>query len=380
MIADRSGFKECPLFTKRIKAYIDSDTLILFDEKEGYVFGLEKESAALFLHLDELLCTYSEDEITKLFPDISDRYLKSLFDIREGRAGKNESYEPPVKIGPFEPDMKDRIHYDTGEITFSIAYPDSSFFDAIDPIFAHMRTLSPKGKRVNVDFVLTEGEWRILFNETYIAAAADMESLPLVLQENMIILHYQSRPYLVAIHAGAIGAGSKAIVFPGVSGSGKSTLTAAMAAKGYYLYSDEIALVGNDAKISSLPFCINIKEGSWSLLKDRFPILSDLRSYRRFDSQRVKLLPPLNLAENRADIYAVVFLEFDESCTESSLVPLSSCETLSRIKEAGYQLSEPLNKESLEKILSGLLEPGGFLLRYGSLEDALKEIESMLNG
>ncbi len=375
-----SRFRRCPLVSERLKAYIDSETLIIFDEKSGYVFGLEKESAALFLHMDELLHAYSEDEVLKLFPDTPQDYLKKIIDLRECRTCGNESYEPPFAIGPYKPDQKKRVDYDTGEITFSIAYPDRTLFDAVDPLFVHIFAKRQGNRRVNVDFSRVDDGWQIFFNKTPVAKPTISESLPLVLQENMIILHYQSSPYLIAMHAGAVGTEAEAVLLPGASGSGKSTLAAAMAAGGYELYSDEIALVKSDGRVSPLPFSINIKEGSWGLLGEMFPSLPGSRSYLRFDSQRVKMLPPPNPAKNRAAIRAIVFPEFDERYSETTLEPLNSCETLSRIKEAGYQLEEPLTQRSLEKILSAVLEPDAYLLKYGSLEEAVKKVGSLLDG
>ncbi|WP_457593120.1 hypothetical protein [Hydrogenimonas sp.] len=381
MLSNRKGrVNKCPLFAEPFQAYIDNESLILFDRKSGYVFGLEKESAALFLRLDELLKTYPEDEVLKYFPDIPAGYLKEMIDLRMGRKAGKESYEPPLEIGPFRPDGTKRVHYSSGRITFAIAYPNSELFEYINPLFAHLAGQDAGGRKVNVDFSLTEEKWQIFFNETPVAAPADLKSLPLVLQENMIILHYQCEPYLMAMHAGAIGKGAKAVVFPGCSGSGKSTLAAAMAAEGYDLYSDEIALVDEDGKIVSLPFCLNIKEGSWRVLQERFPDLPGALSYLRFDSQRVKLLPPPHLAKKRAAITALLFLEFDKKYTKPSLEPLSSCETLSRIKEAGYQLDRPLTQQRFEKILSAVLQPEAYLLRYGSIEDGIKEAGALLDG
>ena len=59
---------------------------------------------------------------------------------------------------------------------------------------------------------------------------------------------------------------------------------------------------------------------------------------------------------------------------------LSACETLKRIKEAGYQLGSELSQQSFEKILSNVLEAPAYLLEYGSLEEAKRKVERLIRG
>ncbi len=374
-------FQKCPLYAKSVAAYIKEESLLLFFKKSGLVYGLEKEHAALFLQIDELLQKHEEDSIQTFFPQIPDKYIKSLIGLRFGRYESDdmEEYEPPLGVGEFVEDEKERVCYDTGRILFYIAFENQGLKEKIDPIFAHLCVKRGGRKKVNVDFSLKDSKWQILFNGRPVAAAAPKETIPLILQENMIIVHYQSEPYLMAIHAGAVAIESKTVIFPGSSGSGKSTLTAALAADGHSLFSDEIALVDHEGALSSIPFCMNIKEGSWRVLQNTIPALSQKESYLRFDGQRVKFAPPLNLSRKKSTVDMIIFPKY-RAGSDLSLKRLSACETLKRIKEAGYQLDSELSQQNFEKILSNVLEAPAYLLEYGSLEEAKRKVERLVRG
>ncbi|WP_457598011.1 hypothetical protein [Hydrogenimonas sp.] len=370
-------FRRCPISSGCLEAYLDGESLILFSRKSGRVYGFERESAALFLEIDERLAKEGMDPA----PFSGNRVVETMVRLLSCEEEEEERYEPPLPIGPQPEEESGREAYRTASVTFCIDYPTDSLARRIAPMFDHLKKapLSRKGRRIDIDFEKRESGWGFSFNGVPVVSEVSEELLPLVLQENMIIAFYQSEPYLMALHAGAVGKRGRAVVLPGESGSGKTTLTAALSAAGFDLYSDEIALVGYDGTIRKIPFCMNIKEGSWSVLQKSFPQLAKAPEYRRFDGQRVKLLPPENPGEERIGIEAFVFPEYVEGAS-CELLPMTSCETLGRIKEAGYQLERPLTSETLGKILTHLLERPSYTLRYGTLEAAVEEIGRLCRG
>ncbi|BDY12403.1 phosphoenolpyruvate carboxykinase (ATP) [Hydrogenimonas cancrithermarum] len=365
-----------------MSGYLDNESLILYHKKSGRVYGFESESAALLLQIDELLKENSVDEIYSKIPTVPKAILTSFskFLLCNEELGK-EVYEPPLNIGIYKDDEKKREKFSTVPLTFFIEFPKESLKRKIYPLVEHLSRHSRTDKAINIDFIkMSEGNyWQILFNGERIAAPVREESLPLLLQENMIIAYYQSKPYLMAMHAGAVKYGRHSLVFPALSGSGKTTLTAALVSEGFDLYSDEIALLGYDGKLKPIPFCMNIKEGSWSVLNERFPKLEKQQAFLRFDGQKVKFLPPENLAKENDTVSMVIFPKYEKN-SECKLERLSSCETLKRIKDAGYQLEKPLSEENFESILSHLLSRPAYSLSYGSLEEAVGRIKDLCSG
>ena len=368
--------------------YLGDDSLFLLNTQSGHVLGFEKESAALALHVDELLKRNDEKALAQLATQLPDGTVERIVDtLRDDIETSDETYEPPLDIGEFVPDGKERVAYRAVDVLFfHIAFPTPEFAERIEPQFRHLRVKEeedasrPVARSVNVDIERAEnGLWQLYFNQKPIAAPVASETMPLILQENLIIAYYQARPYLMALHAAAVSVEGRAVVMPAVSGSGKSTLAAAFAARGYGLFSDEIALVGHDGRVRPVPFSMNIKEGSWRVMEPHYPALMHRPSHLRFDGQLVKFLSPVNLKEDCEEVGAIVFPKYEKGAS-CRVEELSACETLRRIKEAGYQLDEPLVAERFESILEHLLAKPSYALTYGSLDEAMATVRELVVG
>ena len=374
-------FIHCPVAAKCLNAYFDHDSLIVFHSKSGHVYGFEREAAALFLQVDELLSkSYTTQEIVKQFANVPSKIIHQYAKLAScENINDKEFYEPPLDVGTYLWNDEERVFYGTDELTFAFVFNNVELKGKIESAISHLERKRPGKKIINVDLLPVEDKWQVTFNEKKIAQPVATDSLPLVLQENMIIAYYQKEPYLMAMHAGAVERNGKAIVLPGSSGSGKSTLTATLVAKGFNLFSDEIALLGYDGNLKPIPFSMNIKEGSWSVLSQYYKELENTQTHLRFDGQHVKFLSPKNLLNSHFQVSALIFPKYAEG-QPCRLKPLSSCETLGRIKEAGYQLEKPLTKEHFELILEYLLTKPSYLLSYSSLEEASEIIEALVNG
>ncbi|WP_353663173.1 hypothetical protein [Hydrogenimonas sp. SS33] len=364
--------------------FLGEDSLFLY-KQSGHVFGFEKEAAALLLQIDEKLSQgIKKERLPDLFPDVPVNDIDTLVDILLSRnvSADDEDYEQPLDTGFFTKDTKTRITYSVSPLplNFSVHYPDRSLYTLIHPIFSHFSTSYFPERTINVDFEDTsEGLWQILFNGKKVAYPVKAETLPLVLQENMIIASYQSTPYLIALHAGTVGKKGRCVVMPAQSGSGKSTLTAALADAGFSLYSDEITRLDYDGKIVPLPFCMNIKEGSWSVLENRYASLRHSAEYLRFDGQKVKMIPPKNPAKEEGEAAILLFPKYIEGNT-TVIKKLSQCEALHRIKEAGYQLEKPLTSETFHAVLKKVINRPAYLMEYGSLDEAVAKVDALLDG
>ena len=366
--------------------YLGKDSLFILNEKSGHVFGFEKEAAAFVLRIEELLERNDKTALAQLSQELPDA-VERIVDILEGRTEtSDENYEPPMDTGVFTPDEKERRVYRAGDMfSFHVACPTQEFCERIEPQFDHLKEenaieVAGAARSIKVDFKRSpDGLWQLYFNDRPVGSPAALSTMPLMLQENLIIAYYQSRPYLMALHAAAVSVGGRAVVMPAVSGSGKSTLSAAFAANGHALFSDEIALLGYDGKVKPVPFSMNIKEGSWQVLEPMYPTLLHLPSHLRFDGQLVKFLSPVNLKEDHEEIGAIVFPRYEKGAS-CRVEELGSCETLRRIREAGYQLDVPLVHEHFEGILEHLLAKPSYALTYGSLDEAMATVRELMVG
>jgi hypothetical protein len=76
------------------------------------------------------------------------------------------------------------------------------------------------------------------------------------------------------VHASAVEADGRAILFPAPMEAGKSTLAAALLRRGYRYVTDEaVALDPDTLEVRPYPRPINVDRGSWSLLRDLRPAI-----------------------------------------------------------------------------------------------------------
>ena len=84
----------------------------------------------------------------------------------------------------------------------------------------------------------------------------------------------QPRKWLGILHASAVGASGRCVVFPGAKGSGKSTLAAALVAAGLDFVTDDYAPLERASwSVWPVPYAPGIKRGSWRPLRQHYPDL-----------------------------------------------------------------------------------------------------------
>ncbi len=91
-----------------------------------------------------------------------------------------------------------------------------------------------------------------------------------VLESDLQLFVAQHSPAFVFIHAGVVGVGERALVFPGASGAGKTTLVRALLKAGATYYSDEYALLDTRGRVHpyARALSIRLKDGA----KQRVPV------------------------------------------------------------------------------------------------------------
>lgn len=149
------------------------------------------------------------------------------------------------------------------------------------------------------------------------------------------------QPDLTAwLHGGLVSKDEVSIGIVGRERSGKSTLTAALLHAGYECNGDDrIFLTDNDLLPLATPNSIGVKEGSWSVLRPRFPEISSLPILKN-GGQKIRFLsvtPPQRFVY--PSIRHLIFPRY-ESGSETRLRPLSSVEALVRTIEA-YSWVDP---------------------------------------
>jgi len=369
-----------PLSCDSLHAYIIDESLLLYSKKTQNVYGYEKGNAALFLQIDELSETLSFKNLMEHFSTVDTVLLKEMYDIATGKESVGDiRYEADMDLGNYIKDDLHRTYYQVDGIVFAVHYPNESFSKYLHPVYAHMHVEKPSASTVvSVNFLQTNNLWGIQLNNTPV----EMTDIPTArlgtyLQEKMMTSVYQSQPYLIALHAASVERNGNVIIFPAVAESGKTTLTATLIKHGFKLFSDESTSLDHDGYVHPLPFCMNIKEGSWPVLEEKYPQLNTGDIHSRFDDQNIRFLPPENLHQGRQKASHIIFPKYIPGA-ETSIETIGAREALEKITEASYQVQDHMDEKKFELIIKNLITLPKYTLVYSNLDEAIACIDKVL--
>lgn len=194
-----------------------------------------------------------------------------------------------------------------------------------------------------------------------------------ILLQEMVRRTERDQDWLAILHAGACGLEDNVLLFAGKSQAGKTTLCAALMAGGFKFYCDDsAALARRDGTISPMPFRMMIRQGSWDVLRSRFPELTSSEVSQRY-GQAVRFLapPPGQIASAPAKAKALLFVSYQPG-EKTSLRPLLPFETLLKVQESGFWVQH--DRDSIDAFLLWLQKLPAYGLVYSNLEDAISKI------
>jgi len=371
-----------PLNCKYLYAFAMDESLLVYSEKTENVYGFEKGNAALFLQIDELIFNHSYEEIAEKFPTVETTLVKEMYDLATGKeTTDNIEYEADRGLGNYTKDALPRHFYQVNDIVFAVHYPNDNFFMRLHPVFEYLYidnsdNLDTK-TMVSVDFVKVDDLWEIHWNDTLVEMPMSEARLATYLQERMMTSAYQAQPYLISLHAGSVAKNGNVVIMPAVAGSGKTTLTATLIYHGYSLFSDEVTALDYEGYVHPLPFCMNIKEGSWKVLEPMYPHLIDRDIHSRFDGQNIRFLSPENMHIGRQKASHIIFPKYTPNA-KTSLTQIGAKEALLKIKEANYQIQKNMDKNKFTLILKHLISLPKYTLVYSNLDEAIATIDRLL--
>lgn len=134
----------------------------------------------------------------------------------------------------------------------------------------------------------------------------------------------------VALHAGAVAWGDKAILLAGESGAGKSSLTSWFSARGFDYLTDEVVLLTDDtAKLLGFPRALVLKPGA----AERVAEFPNFRNEITLAAGEHTLMRPQSATRSpteKSQCGLIIFPEFKRG-SDLKIHSLSSAETLARL-------------------------------------------------
>lgn len=360
------GYLSAPFFklavTEQLRLYIIGEESLLYSARSRQIFGLDRVAAVTLLKLSG-----GEEP-----HDPADPGVLALKALLSGCEAPAEEYCPQRFCSEIPPAPRRKYRcYRLLNTTFAIVCDDSATSRMLNRLLAHL-VLQEEAMPGLLFNVRPESEqFRLFMNGVQQGGAMPPSHLAPLILDRLRKHAYQREPYLLALHAAVVSWNDRVIVLPGLSGSGKSTLATALLARGGELLSDEVALVLTDGTMVPIPLPPGLKCGSWPLLADEFPSLTDTDVHHRWDGLAVRYLSSetVRLASKPERATHLVFPQFSPD-TMSGIEPVSAVQALCRLSDTGFQL-QGLDEGDAEAIITWLLSLSCCVLRYGSTDEAL---------
>lgn len=363
---------------------IDGENLLVYSKTSGRLYGFDEIGASLFFFLEA--DRSSKEELLQSIGQ--NNHLDSVISTISAILDDEKSFEIPECI----PSAFDYPEINTSKNGQTLCFRLDTFVFVIDsdvemvkakilPSLYHLKCECSKYQKVavNIGFLEKDARWSIGFNGKEMShGLAPDELLPRLL-DLIRISYYRSTDYLISLHAGALYYNRMPLIMPAASGSGKSTLTAYLMKNNFVFLTDEVATIGKNASIRPIPMAVTIKEGSWKVLEDHGIFLNDLLIHMRFDGQRLRFLPPENIAEKsmHVDGAYLIFPRYVEG--ESTKVePITTLQALTHITVSGYEVKDSYDEATIRQWI-GLVETmKKYTITYSDLEDARQNIERLM--
>ena len=209
--------------------------------------------------------------------------------------------------------------------------------------------------------------------------AGDLGQLLGALYQTVLERVHPDVVWLAVLHGAAVAHNDAGIGLAGPSGSGKSTLAAGLLNAGFdYLADDMIALAAPDGMILSWPLPLSIKPGSIDVISAHYPKLAQAPFYRTKGLDARLLVPPSSVWHSEpVRLRKLVFPRFSAGAT-AHLQRISLFDAVERLLSDRIWLGYPITEQRVAGVLTWLNDVPAFTITYGSLDDGVRLIESIV--
>jgi HprK-related kinase A len=184
----------------------------------------------------------------------------------------------------------------------------------------------------------------------------------------------------VAVHAAVLERNGRTLILSGESGAGKSTLCAALALKGWRLFSDEFALIDPDSgRLVPLPRPISLKNASIDLIRARGrDAVFGTEGVDVEGARFVHMKPPSESVRRAREDAGPgwVILPRWAAGRPTALEPLPKAHALLRLTDQSFNYNY-LGAKGYQSVVELVRRSDCYTLEYSSLDDVLTRLESV---
>jgi hypothetical protein len=280
------------------------------------------------------------------------------------------------------PENKARFGLRLAGSSFLIRMAEKEWESSVRPLFAHLES-SVQMPDVVMDLVHDGGEYLVVREGSVMGAAAGLDKIAPVIGQELLRTAYLRTNYLIAVHGAVVHDGSRSVILAGPSGAGKTTLTAALIYSGLGYFTDDVAILERHSlRVLPVPVGLRLKESSWKVVSEFFPVLEKLPRFVLSDGSGVRYLPPPTEAirdtpARGLPVRSLVFPRYVPG-EASALYPIRKTEALRRLQGSGYDMSDRLDAARISELLQWIEGVACYDMLVNSLPESVSLIKGLM--
>ena len=272
--------------------------------------------------------------------------------------------------------------YLTGDLPVRIRCDDVVLAKVLDAACGSHRLEGHQGAAASIDVIEQSDGLAVRADNAPLAGTSEVTRQRALARHRCLTALLETsrerRRWLGILHASAVGARGRCVVFPGAKGSGKSTLAAALVAAGVDFVTDDYAPLEQASWcVWPVPYAPGIKSGSWRALRRYYPELQEFPVHRlaglriRYLKLDAARMAPLDLG---LPVAALVFPHYQVGAGFEQR-RLTAPETFAGLCHARSMLDR--HPDALAETLRWVTSVPAYRLTYGDLKEAREWVLSL---
>ena len=267
--------------------------------------------------------------------------------------------------------------------SLQISHSDKESFALTQPFFQYLEIQKPESFVADYNLHIQKNktqDWEIIQDRDILFSGKQLDKIIIPAISYILELALRRDPYLILLHASGVSCKNTSIIFPAIGGSGKSTLCAALISRGFdYINDDVIPVAYDSGELISIPFCLGIKQGSWSVLEKYYPDIAERYVFGRNNLKIKYLQPPKNKPYKKTYKAQFLVIPCFSKGNQCSLEKTSPVNGLKAIIEGESLMKIPLTDNDIEYLVKWVGSLECYILEYSNLEEAIAILKERFN-
>ncbi|WP_340265607.1 hypothetical protein [Sphingobium mellinum] len=252
----------------------------------------------------------------------------------------------------------------------TLRHHDQGLAARVAPLFAHLESDARAGE-ICYDLWSEQG-LVLLSREGGLAALLHRDQVGPLVKARFTQDILEDARWGLALHAGCLRRGGRALLLTGRPGAGKTTLNAWLMGAGFAYDGDDITMLQSDGRVRGLPFLPTVKSGAWPLMAARFADGFQPSVHRRPDGKRVRYLMPLELAEP-VPVPVGWIVKLRRTATgDTRLVPLHPTASIRHLLSEAASATGEVDTATLATLIRAVTGARSYELHYQDLDEAAR--------